>query len=472
MRIPPRSLVVLVGPSGSGKSYWAAANFRADQIVSSDALRALVGASEHDQRAGTDAFEILDTVVEKRLSRGLLTVVDTLGLDADRRAAWLRVARAHQVACHAVVFDTPGDVCRARNRGRSQPVPAKVLAAQIQRRDALEIDGFDEVHAPGPVEVVAFPATPRSIGQLDFGLHLSSFPSGREQLREIAEVAEAVGFSSIWVMDHMMQIPQVGQQWEDMLEGWTTLAWLAAHTTTVRLGVLVTAVTHRNLAHLAKIVATVDVLSGGRVTCGLGLGWWEHEHRQYGWEFPSTSDRYARLEDALQLLPLMWGPGSPSFKGTTIEVPETVCYPRPIQERVPILVGGSGPRRTLRLAAQYADACNLFGDPETVRRLVGVVHDHCRALERDPNTLRVTHLSTAVAEKTRRELDATVDRLKPKAAPPEAVLARLGAGTIDDQEARYAALAEAGVQTAIVALPDAATPGALETFAEVIRRGR
>ena len=182
------------------------------------------------------------------------------------------------------------------------------------------------------------------------------------RLGEAAAIAEAVGFSSLWVMDHVVQIPQVGRPWDDMLESWTTLAWLAARTTTIRVGPLVTGVTLRNPAHLAKIVATLDVLSGGRAICGLGLAWWEWEHHLYGWSFPPAADRYALLEDTLKLLPVMWGPGSPPFAGRVLKIDEALCYPRPLQEHVPILLGGGGEKTTLRLAARYADACNLFGD--------------------------------------------------------------------------------------------------------------
>lgn len=118
-------------------------------------------------------------------------------------------------------------------------------------------------------------------------------------------------------------------------------------------------ITYRNVAQLAKIVATLDVLSGGRATCGLGAAWFEREHRLYGYDFPPLAQRYELLEDALRLLPLMWGPGAPAFSGHRIEVPEAVCYPRPLQARIPILVGGGGERRTLRLVAEHADACNL-----------------------------------------------------------------------------------------------------------------
>ena len=198
-------------------------------------------------------------------------------------------------------------------------------------------------------------------------------------------------------MDHVLQIPQVGREWEDMLESHTTLGYLAGVTERIRLGTLVTGITYRNIAHLAKIVATLDVLSGGRAMCGIGAAWFEREHRLYGWEFPPLRERFDRLEDALELLPLMWGPGAPRFEGRTTTVEEATCYPRPLQERVPILVGGSGERRTLRLVARHADACNLFGDPDTVRRKVAVLHEHCAAEGRDPAVVEVTHFAPARA---------------------------------------------------------------------------
>jgi F420-dependent oxidoreductase-like protein len=481
MRLPPASLVVLVGPSGSGKSYWAAQNFRPEQIVSSDALRAAVGLSEQDQRAGTDAFDVLDLIVERRLARKLLTVVDTLGLDRDRRARYLDLARRHHMTVHAVVFDTPADVCRARNRTRARPLPAPVLAGQLKARDQAAVDiaaeGFDDVHAPGAVEVVPSEMLGSAGGQrarLRFGLQLSSFVAGSgapplaDRIAEAAAVAEAVGFTSLWVMDHMVQIPQVGRRWDDLPESWTTLAWLAARSRTIRLGTLVTGVTLRNPAHLAKIVATLDVLSGGRAICGLGLAWWEWEHQLYGWPFPSTADRYALLEDTLQLLPVMWGSGSPPFAGRTLRVAETICYPRPLQAHVPIIVGGSGPTTTLRLAARYADGCNLFGDPATVARKRAILERHCADAGRDPAEVRVTHLSNAVVAGSRREVVAAIDRVRPPGLAAEQAADRWGAGTVDDQIGRYSRFAEAGVETAIVALPDLFTPGTLEAFGEVI----
>ena len=190
-------------------------------------------------------------------------------------------------------------------------------------------------------------------------------------------------------MDHFRQIPMFGGAWQDMLESWTTLAFLAGVTERVRLGTLVTGITYRNVAHLGKIAATLDVLSGGRAMCGLGLGWFAEEHRAYGWTFPPTAERYALLEDALQVLPLLWGKGSPAFEGRAIEVPEAMGYPRPLQERIPILVGGNGERRTLRLAARYADACNVIGEVDVVARKVAALHAALRRRsDRDPAEVR------------------------------------------------------------------------------------
>ena len=476
VRLPVPALVVLVGPSGAGKSTWAERWFRPDQIVSTDRLRGLVGEGEDDQRAGTDAFAVLDVVVERRLARGLVTVIDSLGLDAAKRAAWRDLAARHGVPTHAVVFDTPADECKARNKRRGDPVPAKVVATQVASHEAqragIDSEGFVGVHAPGPVrllapELLAGPAGADPV-TLGFGLQLPRFtwtggPAElADRLAAIARAADDAGFESLWVMDHFIQIPQAGRAWEDMLDSWTTLGFLAAHTNRVRLGTLVTGVTYRNVAHLGKIVATLDVLSGGRAVCGIGAAWFEHEHQAYGWDFPSRAARYALLEDALQLLPLMWGPGAPPFKGAVIEAAETTCYPRPLQEHVPILVGGGGEKRTLRLVAQYADACNIFGDPATVAHKVDVLHRHCADVGRDPSEITVTHLSSALVD-----VDA-VERLRPRQMKPEQYAARVGAGPVEEQVGRYRALAEAGVQTAIVNLPDLDGPEPVERFAEVI----
>jgi alkanesulfonate monooxygenase SsuD/methylene tetrahydromethanopterin reductase-like flavin-dependent oxidoreductase (luciferase family) len=251
-----------------------------------------------------------------------------------------------------------------------------------------------------------------------------------------------------------------------MLDSYTTLGFLAGRTRSLRLGTMVTGITYRNVAHLGKIVATLDVLSGGRAVCGIGAAWFEREHRSYGWDFPPLKRRYELLEDALQALPLLWGPGSPTFEGKAITIPEAICYPRPLQARVPLLVGGSGERTTLRLVAQYADACNLFGDAATIRRKVEVLHQHCDDIGRDPGDVRVTSLSTALVADDREALAHEVERLR-GAASPESFAHRVNAGTVEDHIGRFRGLAEAGVETAVVNLPSLDVTG-VQRFGAVI----
>ncbi len=455
--------------------------------MSSDRLRALVGSGEDDIAASEDAFALLDTVVEQRLGRRLTTVIDTLGLDTPRRRAWLEASRRAGVSCVAVVFDTAPGECRERNRQRPRPIPAEALAAQLRKwrsvRDLIETEGFDAVIAALPVRIVpkVFEAASKAARRqledpvgLRFGLHLGSYafaggpPATRAAVTQIATSAEAAGFHAIYAMDHFRQIPQIGRPWEDFLESYTTLAYLAACTDRVRLGALVTGVTYRNPAHLAKIIATLDVLSEGRALCGLGLAWHRDEHVAYGWDFPSTAERYLLLEDTLQLLPLMWGAGSPSFEGKRITVREALCYPRPIQAHVPILLGGGGERRTLRLAARYADAANVMGDNDTVRRKAGVLRAHLEAEGRSAGGVALTHLSTVLVGAHDRHVAEMVERVRPRRSDTARVAAAMNAGTVSDHVGRFRELAESGVCEVMVRLPDPLDPDVMEQMSKVI----
>jgi alkanesulfonate monooxygenase SsuD/methylene tetrahydromethanopterin reductase-like flavin-dependent oxidoreductase (luciferase family)/predicted kinase len=472
IRLPAPCLVVLVGASGSGKSTWAAEHFTPDEVVSSDRLRAVVGTAEDDLDATDDAFALLDQIVEHRLRRQLTTVVDTLGLDDDRRAGCRAVAERHGVPCVAVAFEADPDEVRARNRDRTHPIPAPALKQQLARfgvvRGLLDHEGFAQVLAPEPVrlaaahvpEPVTTPARPTG---LRFGLHISEFPWDDipAGLRTAAEAAEVAGFDRISLMDHTRQIPQVGRDWDPMLEPYTALAWLAALTSTATLGTLVSPVTFRNVGLLAKQVATIDVLSGGRAECGLGLGWYEREHLAYGWPYPPVGERYALLEETIQALRTLWGPGSKPFEGEVLHLPETIGYPRPLQDPMPILVGGSG-ERTLRLAARLADAVNLMSPLPEIRGKV----DLLRARN---DEIRVTHLAVALVGDDHRHLSGLVDRLRPRQAKPDAYRAAVNAGTIEDQVDRVRALVDAGVDEVIVALPDLGDdPAPVERFGRVI----
>jgi alkanesulfonate monooxygenase SsuD/methylene tetrahydromethanopterin reductase-like flavin-dependent oxidoreductase (luciferase family) len=209
-------------------------------------------------------------------------------------------------------------------------------------------------------------------------------------------------------------------------------------------------------------------VSGGRANCGLGVGWFEAENAALGIPFPPLAERYALLEDALRFLPLFWGKGAPEFEGSVLRVREALCYPRPLQEHVPILVGGNGERRTLQLAARHADACNIIGEADVVVRKVNALRTHCERAERDPASVEVTQLSTTLVGRDARELSDLVERLRPRRTSAEQYAARVNAGTVEDQIGRFRALAEMGVQTAIVSFPDLVDTSPIERFRDVI----
>ncbi len=486
LRLPTPSLVVLVGVSASGKSTWAQQTFNANEIVSSDRLRGMVGAGEDDQRAGTVAFELLDRIVEARLGRGLTTVVDTLGFDRDERRRWVGWAHNASLPAVAVRFDIPLSEAHARNEQRDRPIPKTVLARQHRRMkvlgEELPDDGFDQIHVSQQAAAVVAklavttpdPDESGSPSAHTFGLMISRFDWGiapgelPSRLSSIAIRAEAAGFRDLWLMDHLRQIPQVGRPWEDIPEVWTSLAYLAGVTTTIRLGALVSPITHHHPLVLGKAAATLDVMSGGRANLGLGIGWDRQEHAAYGIDFPDADRRYLMLEDALQALPLLWGKGSPEFEGQTLTAAGMACYPRPIQDTIPITVGGSGERRTLRLVARYADACNLFGSPETVAKKVQILHRHCHQCDRRPSEIEVTHLVNALTANDRRSLFDRIERLRPRAMTPDEYAVRHNGATVGDQIRHFDSYRRAGANHSIVVLPDIHLEGSIEGFAQVI----
>ena len=253
-----------------------------------------------------------------------------------------------------------------------------------------------------------------------FGLHLPSYtfadtPPAQlfARIVEQARAAEEAGFGLVTVMDHFYQIRGIGPETEPMLEAYSTLAAIAQHTSRVRLGTLVTGVTYRNPAILAKTVTTLDVLSGGRAIFGLGAAWNEDEHRGYGLHFPPIRERMDRLDEALTIARLMFTEDRPSFSGAHYQIDRALNVPRPIQPGGPkILVGGGGEQRTLKIAAKHADMTHWFPlGLEALRHKTEVLARHCEAIGRDPATIQRTIATPVLVVDDDRAADALRARL-------------------------------------------------------------
>ncbi|MEP6630614.1 MAG: LLM class flavin-dependent oxidoreductase [Lapillicoccus sp.] len=482
--LPDPAVVVLVGAAGAGKSTWAAAHYRAAEVVSSDALREVVGTGPADLDASADAFDLLDRILAARARRGLTVVVDTLGLDPARRAAFRAVARDHGLAAVAVVLETPATVCRERNTARDRPVPAAVLTAQLRRmrtvRTELDLEGWDAVHVVPFGDAAAHPPAPaarsapsesRRAGVPVAGafLQLSAFPWGADPsawLRAVATRAAEVGFTGLALMDHLIQIPQVGRAWDPIPEPWVTLGYLAALDTGLRLGTLVSPVTFHHAGVLAKAVATLDVLSGGRAFVGVGAGWYEREHSGFGLALPPAAERLDAVEATIETMRALWAPGTKAFVGRHVSLPETTCYPRP-SGAVPIIVGGSG-ARSLRVAGAMGDAANVPSDDARLEDRIAAVRAAAERAGRSADAVSVTVLDVAVVGTSRDDTARRVERLRGR-TPAGAYAARHHAGEPAAHKERYARLRDRGVDAVFLALPDLTGPDDLDRCAALVQ---
>ena len=254
---------------------------------------------------------------------------------------------------------------------------------------------------------------------MHIGLQIPSFryPGGtaaiRPKLKEIVTTAEEAGFYSFWVMDHYYQIKGLfGEAYTDpMMEAYTTLGYFAGLTEKAYLGVLVTGVHYRHPSVLMKAVNTLDILSGGRAYFGIGAGWYEDESKGFGIPYPSTSKRFELLEDNLRLARTLWESDEASFDGKHLSAPAITNNPRPLSSPHPrIMIGGTGPKKTLRMVAQYADACNIFERVDTQKAL-DTLKSHCETLGRDYNTIEKTSLGT-VHLSGKDTVDSVINRIK------------------------------------------------------------
>jgi F420-dependent oxidoreductase-like protein len=287
-----------------------------------------------------------------------------------------------------------------------------------------------------------------------------------DSLKNLVTKAENSGFDSFWVMDHFHQIQFVGRPEEPMLEGWTIISMLAGITTKIKLGTLVTGIIYRYPSVLAKVAATLDVLSKGRLFMGIGAGWNEQESLAYGISFPSNQERMLRLEEAIQIIRKMWTEEPyASFNGKYYQIHNAYCNPKPVQKpSPPILVGGSGERKTLKIVAKYADACNLFGSPEIVRKKLDVLKEHCKSVGRDYDSILKTKLAAII-------VDDNTDKVKNRmretfgGISEEQIKEFVIYGTPEDVSRQIQMLEEVGIQYLIVDLEPSRELEALEIFA-------
>jgi F420-dependent oxidoreductase-like protein len=249
---------------------------------------------------------------------------------------------------------------------------------------------------------------------LKFGYQNPSFnwPSGEyaiwEETKKAALWAEASGFDSFWLMDHFIQLPMIGAADEPFLEGWTGLAALAAVTSKIRLGTLVTGAPYRNPALLAKMATSIDLISQGRLFFGYGAGWFQTEFEQYGYEFVEPPyQRIKAMREALIIIKKMWIEDRASFEGEFYTVNEAILEPKPVQKpHPPILIGGGGEKYTLRYLAELGDACNLFGDYQTVQGKLDILQEHCADVGRDYDEILKTKHESLFIRETAAEIDA------------------------------------------------------------------
>jgi F420-dependent oxidoreductase-like protein len=252
---------------------------------------------------------------------------------------------------------------------------------------------------------------------MKFGIHNPSFIFGPdpaeafEGLKAKAQWAENNGFTWFSVMDHLIQIPPVGPPNEPFIESWTALSALAAVTNRIRLATLVSSVAYRNPAHLAKIAAGVDLISRGRLTLGIGAGWFDEEYRQYGWEFPERpAIRIRQMEEAVKLIVAMWTQTRTTFHGKYFHVEDAILEPKPVR-LPPIMIAGGGEQLTLRVVARLADACNVFGDPAEVKRKFEILRGHCEDIGRPYDVIEKTNVISLLVARDEAALAAKRERL-------------------------------------------------------------
>lgn len=300
-------------------------------------------------------------------------------------------------------------------------------------------------------------------------LGVSLWPQGATwaEVRDTSMLIDRLGYESLWSYDHFM--PLHPDPTLPVLDGWTLQGALAALTERARLGVLVTGVTHRNPAILAKMVATVDQISNGRAILGLGAAWHEQEHWMYGIPFGTDGERLARLDESCTVIRSLFDDQTTTFEGEHVAVHDAVLWPKPVQPRLPILIGGGGERKTLRIVARHADMWNAFGTPEVVTRKLGVLREHCAAVRRDPASITVTVNLGVIVRDSAAGVRERLREIGPVAGFPDYSASNGPYGPPDTVAARLAEYVRAGVSGIIAVMPAPYDRETIERLASEVR---
>ncbi|GHO79124.1 LLM class F420-dependent oxidoreductase [Ktedonobacter sp. SOSP1-85] len=283
-----------------------------------------------------------------------------------------------------------------------------------------------------------------------------------EMMTCVAQTAEEIGFASAWLVDHFHTIPRPSQEFT--FECWTTTAALARDTTRIRIGQLVTCNGYRNPALLAKMASTVDVLSHGRLNFGIGAGWFEHEYRAYGYDYPEAPERLRHLREAVQVIRAMWTQEEAAFEGKYYQVRGAINQPKGVQKpHIPLLIGGSGEKVTLKLVAQYGDACNVGDNPATMKQKLAVLKEHCETVGRDYESIHRTSTTLCLMADSDEQARALLSPER-KARLGDRVNTAL-IGSPETIRQRLAAYEAAGVQELVLRFLDGTNLEALRRFA-------
>jgi F420-dependent oxidoreductase-like protein len=293
--------------------------------------------------------------------------------------------------------------------------------------------------------------------------HIKDPVEAYETMTRVAQTADEVGFASAWLVDHFHTIPYPSQ--EVTFECWMSTAALARDTSNIRIGQMVTCNSYRHPALLAKMASTVDVLSHGRLNFGIGAGWYEHEYRAYGYAYPDAPERLRQLREAVQVIRAMWTQEEATFEGKYYQVRGAINQPKGVQQpHIPLLIGGDGEKVTLKLVAQYADACNVGDDPATVKQKLAVLKQHCETVGRDYESIHRTSSTLCLLADSDEQALALL---------PAELKARLGEGVKtaligcpETLRQRLAAYEAAGVQELLLRFVDGTNLEALRRFAK------